>query len=181
MALVHTEIEIAATPEQVRAVVSRLSICTSTVTDLLQLKILDFPSYPEWQTFIQSIAHAPSTDSPAKDPHALIAGDKLAVSISSTKPSPTVVANTANEFSWYGSVMGGALAGRHYFEFKESKDGKGTIFVHGEAYEGWMTWIFGEGWGGVLRRSVVGMYAGFCEDVKKRVEALVQDPKGDES
>ena len=181
MPLVRTEVEIAATPEQVRAAVSRLFIRSSTVTDLMQLKILDFSSYPKWQTFIQSVAHAPSAHSPVKDPYDLIPGDKLAVSVGSTKLFTNVASNTTNEFSWYGSMLGGAIAGRHYFEFMESKSGMGTVFVHGEAYDGWMTWLFGEGWGGVLRGPVVGMYAGFSEDVKKRVEALVIDPKGGET
>jgi hypothetical protein len=147
----------------------------------LQLKILDFQSYPNWQTFIQSVTHVPSENLPAKDPHALVAGDKLFVNVNSTKLFTNVVSNTANEFSWYGSTMGGAFAGRHYFEFKESKVGKGTVFVHGEAYDGWMTWMMGEGWGGVMRGPVVRMYAGFGQDVKKRVEALVKDSKGIET
>jgi hypothetical protein len=174
MARVYTEIQIAATPEQVRAVVSpQHPFHTNILTNLPLFEILDFPSYNKWQTFIQSITHISSSpSSPPKDPYALVPGDKLAVNVSSTELSPAVVSNTSNEFSWYGSMMGGALAGRHYFEFRESEDGKGTVFVHGEDYDGWMTWMFGEGWGGVMRRTVVGLYRGFCEDVGRRVEEL---------
>lgn len=69
--------------------------------------------------------------------------------------------------------MFGAFAGEHYFEFRESEevDG-GCMFVHGEDYIGWMTWLFGEGLLGIARGSAVGLYEGFSKDVKARAEEL---------
>lgn len=42
--------------------------------------------------------------------------------------------------------------------------------MHGEDYDGWATFLFREGW--PLRGTARGMFEGFSEDVKVRVEGL---------
>ncbi|KAF1840355.1 uncharacterized protein K460DRAFT_410947 [Cucurbitaria berberidis CBS 394.84] len=155
MPRVRIELDIAATPKQVRAV------------------ILDFPRYPEWHTsFIKSLTPIP----PSRSPFDLIPGDKLVAAFDGSTIEPVVLNNTPAEFRWRGSAFLGAFAGEHYFEFRESEkvDG-GCLFVHGEDYVGWLTWLFGEGWLGFARASVVAMYEGFSRDVKTRVEGLKRD------
>jgi hypothetical protein len=44
--------------------------------------------------------------------------------------------------------------------------------VHGEDYDGWMTWMFGKGVCGIGRKNVVKMFEGFSKDVKRRAEDL---------
>ena len=110
---------------------------------------------------------------PNKDPFTLVSGDKLSANFSGNMAEPTIVSNTPEEFHWKGSVMLGAFAGEHYFDFSKSTvTPGGTTFVHGENYNGWMTWMFDDWWLGVARGSVVQMYAGYAQDVKKRAEQL---------
>ncbi|CAO2652307.1 Nn.00g005900.m01.CDS01 [Neocucurbitaria sp. VM-36] len=152
MAKVRIELEIAAPPAEVRAI------------------ILDFPAYPQWHTsFIKSLVPIP----PSKAPSSLIPGDKLTATFNGSTIEPVVLCNTPREFRWRGSTFLGAFAGEHYFEFRASESGEnegGCAFVHGEDYQGWLTWLFGEGVLGLARGSVVGLYEGFSRDVKARAE-----------
>ena len=66
----------------------------------------------------------------------------------------------------------GAFSGEHYFEFLPSKSVEGNCtLIHGEEYDGWLTFIFGEGWAGIARKIALDNYAGYSQDVKRRVEA----------
>ncbi|KAH7392308.1 hypothetical protein DE146DRAFT_758035 [Phaeosphaeria sp. MPI-PUGE-AT-0046c] len=107
--------------------------------------VLDFARYSEWHTsFIQ------------------IGGVKLV---------PIVKSNTPTELSWHGAAFGGAFSGTHYFRFLDSHiTPNGTTFVHGEDYDGWMSWLFSDGIFGLGRGIALKMYNGFAEDVKKRME-----------
>lgn len=70
-------------------------------------------------------------------------------------------------------MLAGAFRGEHYFRFKDSKVNAGRCtFVHGEEFDGWMTWLFGEGVGGVLRGNVEKMFKTYCDDLKRRVEGV---------
>ncbi|KAF2866408.1 hypothetical protein BDV95DRAFT_584667 [Massariosphaeria phaeospora] len=146
----RVEIEIAAPPEEVRAV------------------LLDFPNYPEWHTnFIKSVSTIP----PTKPAISLIEGDKICAGFTGMTIEPLVTSNTPTEFAWFGSLALDAFSGRHYFRFEESQiTPASTTFVHGEDYTGWMTFMFGKGW--PLHTSVRDMYMGFSRDLKARVEEL---------
>lgn len=86
---------------------------------------------------------------------------------------PVIKTNTPNGISWRGSVLGGAFAGVHIIQFLDSKiTPDGTTFVHGEDYDGWMTWLFSEGPFGIGRKNVMRMFEGYSLDVKARAEAL---------
>jgi hypothetical protein len=90
-----------------------------------------------------------------------------------------VQSNTSTEFAWHGSVFGGAFAGKHYFQFFESHiTPNGTTFVHGEDYDGWMTWMFGEGMLGFGRKNALNMFEKVSIDVKKRAEDLKKLAQG---
>jgi hypothetical protein len=54
----------------------------------------------------------------------------------------------------------------------------GTTFVHGEDYDGWMTWMFGEGMLGIGRKSAVNMFEKVSIDLKKRAEGLKKVKQG---
>ncbi|KAK3942552.1 hypothetical protein QBC46DRAFT_406296 [Diplogelasinospora grovesii] len=155
-AVVRVELEIAASPEQVRAV------------------FLDLERYKEWHTsFITCIEPLPipstdDSDEPCNSP-AIRAGDKIKVHAGGVEIEPTVLVNTPSEFRWFGSTMGGAFAGEHYFIFAETETG-GTKFVHGEDYTGWLTFLFRPGW--PLHNHTRELYAGFARDLKARVERL---------
>jgi hypothetical protein len=175
MAKVRLETEIDATPEEVRAIVSR------PTQQAIQRKtkfpqILDFARYPEWHnSFIQQIS-ATSTNS---EPQKLPQGEILNVKCNNLNLVPIITSNTATELSWYGSIFGGAFAGKHYFQFLESHTTpNGTTFVHGEDWDGWMTWMFGEGMLGFGRKNAVTMYEEFSQDVKKRAEELKKLKEG---
>lgn len=51
------------------------------------------------------------------------------------------------------------------------------MFAHGEDYDGWMTWLFGEGMFGLARSSIEGTYEGFSKDIKARVGRLKGNEK----
>ncbi|KAF1994345.1 hypothetical protein P154DRAFT_502038 [Amniculicola lignicola CBS 123094] len=147
--MVHVEVEINASPTEVRAVV------------------LDFPSYPEWQTFAKSIT---IISPPDKSPNLLEPGDKLRAEFSGVTVEPIIESNTSSEFRWYGRGALNAFSGHHYFEYLESKSMPGgTTFVHGEEYMGWLTFIFERG---PMSGSVRGMFMGYAEDLEKRAEGV---------
>lgn len=172
MAQIRVEINVDASPQEVRAVV------------------LDFSRYAEWHTsFMNSLATIP----PGLDPYRLTPGDRIRAGFSGNTVEPVILANNNETFRWKGSTLLGAFAGEHYFEFFENKgrehgavEGehsesktKSCIFVHGENYDGWMTWLFGEGVFGFARSSVEAMYRVFAEDVKARVEAVKKSNQGE--
>jgi hypothetical protein len=133
-------------------------------------KILDFPRYSEWHTTVLSSI---STIPPSKNAQKLFPGETLDVKFGGVRFVPVVKSNTSTEFAWHGSVFGGAFAGKHYFQFFESHiTPGGTTFVHGEDYDGYMSWLFGEGTMGFGRKNTVKMYEEVSRDLKKRAEEL---------
>ncbi|KAF2821624.1 hypothetical protein CC86DRAFT_302434 [Ophiobolus disseminans] len=158
MVKVRIETEIAASPAEVRAIV------------------FDFARYPEWHKgFINSIAPT----APNKSSYEILPGETLNTKIGGVSLSPVVVSNTTTEFAWRGSVYGGAFAGRHYCQFIASHvTPSGTTFVHGEDYDGWMSWLFGEGALGIGRKNVVAMFGQFNIDVKRRAEDMKKLEQG---
>jgi hypothetical protein len=168
MAKVEIEVEINASPEQVRAVVCDFRT-SMLVLPLITAQVMDFDNYPQWHTsFFKSLEPIPSD----KEPLTMSSGDRLNADFGNTTVSLVIVTNTPSEFRWKGSILAGAFSGEHYFVFKENKEKAGCCkFVHGENYDGWMSWLFGEGIGGVARKGVEKMYKDYCDDVKRRVES----------
>lgn len=137
---------------------------------------MDFARYPEWHTtFIQFITPMSSQ----KNPFKLLQGETLSTKINGVNLVPVVEANTSQEFAWYGSAYGGAFSGKHYSQFFESHvTPGGTTFVHGEDYDGWMTWMFRKGVCGIGRRNIVKLFKGFVRDVKRRSEDMKKLKEG---
>jgi hypothetical protein len=170
MAQVRIETEILATPEEVRAIVSQRR--NNYPTRAYRNEVLDFARYAEWHTSF--ITHVSTTRS-STDVHKLQQGETLDAKIGGVKLVPVIKSNTSTELSWHGSTFGGAFAGKHYFQFFESHiHPGGTTFVHAEDYDGWLTWMFGEGMLGIGRKNVVKMYEGFSQDLKRRAEDMVR-------
>jgi hypothetical protein len=114
-----------------------------------------------------------STIPPLKDAHELLPGETLNVKFGGVNSVPIVKSNTSTEFAWYGSVFGGAFAGKHYFRFLESQiTPGGTTFIHGEDYDGWLTWMFGKGALGFGRKNAVNMFEKVSKDLKKKSEEV---------
>ncbi|OAL43959.1 hypothetical protein IQ07DRAFT_260686 [Pyrenochaeta sp. DS3sAY3a] len=152
MAEVRIEVEIAATPEEVRAVV------------------LDFASYPQWHSsFIKSLTPIPEHNPPLN----LAKGDKIRAAFHGSTVDVAVIANMPSDFRWRGSSFFGAFAGEHFFQFLDSKitDG-GCTMVHGEHYDGWLSIIVREGKLGFARNAILALYGGYSNDLKQRVENL---------
>ncbi|KAL2812597.1 hypothetical protein BJX63DRAFT_432494 [Aspergillus granulosus] len=150
MVLLTTSIEINAPPAVVRE------------------KFLDFPSLPTYTTgFVHSI-----TPTPAKPPHTLVPGDKLACVMGDMKFSPVVVRNDSTIFSWRGSLPG-VFTGEHMFKFEGIEGGAKTKLVHEEEFGGLLAGIMGDGWMGSLsamRGNTLKGFEGFNADFKKWVE-----------
>ncbi|KAF2730960.1 hypothetical protein EJ04DRAFT_555030 [Polyplosphaeria fusca] len=147
MTRIETEIE--APPETVRAV------------------MLDFARYKEWHTsVIEKLECIPAS----KDGISLVEGDRIDTRFPNTPMVATVLRNSPAEFRWYGSVMGGAFAGEHYFSFNPSVTRPGcTTFVHGEDNTGWLRFLFNPGW--PLHKVQSDMFEAYSNDLKARVEA----------
>ena len=118
MRKIRTEIDIAAPPERVWAVLT------------------DFAAYPRWNPFIKSIAGTPAV------------GERLTVSInlpgrSAMTFKPVVkAAQPARELRWRGTVlMRGIFDGEHFFLVQPS-GADGTHFIHGEVFSGLLVGLF---------------------------------------
>ncbi|KAH7127229.1 hypothetical protein B0J11DRAFT_297932 [Dendryphion nanum] len=149
--MVHVEIDIDASPEQVRAVV------------------LDFAQYSSWHTgFMTNFRILPTT----KPGLSLVAGDGMVVDFPGMKDFPvTVTRNDAEEFSWYGSRFLGIFQGNHYFKFESvGGEGKKTRFVHAEEHLGPVKVMFKEGW--PLNKGTTELFDKYAKDLKKRVEGV---------
>jgi hypothetical protein len=164
---IHTEVEIDRSPEQVRKTVSCLphtSITRLSLTPSLHDQFLDFPSYSTWtHGFIKSITPADPTVAP---------GTKLRNVLQGMTISPTIMANSPQEFRWRGVLWGipGLFTGEHQFRFEPSKiTPGGTTFVQAEKFSGILTFMIAEGTG--FWKSTKEGFEGFNEDLKKRCES----------
>jgi hypothetical protein len=108
---IHTDVEIAASPEKVWAVLS------------------DFESYPEWNPYITSIKGEPK------------AGTKLEVTLQAKGKKPRTFkpevtqAEPGRVFEWLGHLgVKGIFDGRHHFELEATDNG--THFVQREEFSG---------------------------------------------
>jgi hypothetical protein len=107
----RTEIEIAAPPERVWAVLA------------------DFDSYPEWNPFIRRISGQATVGSQLQV--RLEPPDGRAITM---KPS-VLKAQPNQEFAWLGRLMlPGIFDGEHHFELQPRNGG--TLFVQREAFKG---------------------------------------------
>ncbi|KIW53908.1 hypothetical protein PV05_06316 [Exophiala xenobiotica] len=138
---IRSEIEISRPPAEVRSV------------------FFDFSRYPEWHTGFNIAGHkGPETTK----------GDKLSVNAGGFKFSPTVLANSTEEFRWIGSIPY-IFEGEHYFRFEESKQTPGgTTFINGEDFAGLLSFLYGPTWSS--GKQTLNMFQAFNESLKKRVE-----------
>jgi hypothetical protein len=161
MPMINTSIEIAAAPAAVRTV------------------FLDFPKFGEWHSsFFKSIAlDAASPQAKAANTGALLQpGDTMNIVIgldSDTKLHPTIMRNTATEFSWTGKLFGipGLFTGTHTFKFEESKDPKnpgGTTFSQGEVFSGILSILIRSG--SSMNATTTTGFNNFNRDLKTRCE-----------
>jgi len=151
MKKLHSEIEIDATPE--------------TVWEVL----LDFASYPQWNTYI------PSIEGEANE------GSQLRVRIeppvgkgATFKPTVTEV-KTGRRFEWLGRLgFKGVFDGRHRFEI-EAVSG-GTRLVQSEEFTGVLVPLLAKS----LDRGTVAGFEAMNQALKERAESRNGHPGGDE-
>jgi hypothetical protein len=163
----HTEIEIARSPEQVREAVS-IDTHIPTLSINTPQQFLDFPSYSTWtQGFIRSITHAkPSATLLQK-------GDKLKCVLKGMTITPTVLENSSSEFRWRGMLWGipGLFTGEHCFRFEPSKiTPGGTTFVQSEKFSGVLSFLIAEGT--AFAKQTREGFEGFNGDLKKKCESM---------
>ncbi|KXT15087.1 hypothetical protein AC579_6448 [Pseudocercospora musae] len=112
MVLIHTQIEIAASPEKVREI------------------FLDFPKIAEWHKGLFKEVHY----SPGKTTADV--GDKLKVIAEGMTFEPIVVENSPQRFAWTGSLPY-IFTGIHSYQFQPSQANPGnTTFVQAENFTG---------------------------------------------
>ncbi len=109
---ISTEIEIAATPEQVWSI------------------LMDFSAYPHWNPFIRSISGVVKT------------GERLNIFVQPTGEngmkfhSTIFVAAPNQELRWLGHfLLPGIFDGEHYFQIEEMSQGR-VRFIQGEKFSG---------------------------------------------
>ena len=109
---ISTEIEIAATPEQVWSI------------------LMDFIAYPQWNPFIRSISGVVKV------------GERLKIFVQPTggkgmKFRPTILVAVPNqELRWLGHfLLPGIFDGEHYFQIEAISPGR-VRFIQGEKFSG---------------------------------------------
>ena len=144
-----SSISIAAPPERVMAVIA------------------DFPAYPDWNPFMDSIEGTAEV------------GRRLVVHLAGrggrgTTFRPTVlVATPPEELRWIGRLgVGGLFDGVHSFVLTENPDGS-TRLTHGERFSGLLVALFK----GAAGNSHAGFTA-FNEALRRRVEAVAGEDDG---
>ncbi|MCJ1311547.1 hypothetical protein MMC25_005220 [Agyrium rufum] len=158
VAVVSSSIEIAASPEYVRA------------------KFLEFDQIPKYspEGFIRWI-----TPDVAKPPIELQPGDtmKAAVGYGEMKVTPRVAENSPAKFAWDGGIAG-IFFGFHSWNFNPieaagSGRAEATLLVHQEEFSGVFSFLFGKGWIanwlGQAEKTRIG-FGTFNRDFKKWVE-----------
>jgi len=149
MPTVTTQIDIAATPAEVRKA------------------FLDFESYPTWAK-----AHVKYIQVTSGDKDDIKPGDKLRISTTSVSFSSLVKTNTPEEFLWVGSIPG-VFYGEHAFRFRPSAFSPGhTVLVQEEQFSGMLSFLVGPTWSGGKKTKAA--YEGFNCELKERVEGLPQ-------
>lgn len=126
---------------------------------------LDWPSYPEWTSFIDSLKVASGQQAePGQTLHAVLHPQGS----SAMTIKPTLLVNDEREFRWKGQLfVKGLFDGEHYFQFKEEPTKGTTTFVQGEQFGGV---LFGPLWYFIGQGTTDGFVA-FNEALKKRCEA----------
>src|SRR2546427_464199 len=115
---IETQIEIAAAPERVWAL------------------LMDFPSYATWNPFVRSIEGEPEVGQQLKVLVQSPAGGAMRF-----RPA-VLVAQKYGEFRWKGKfLVPGLLDGEHYFRI-ERTSGDGVVFHHGELFSGLLVPLF---------------------------------------
>ena len=124
--------------------------------------LMDFASYPEWNTFIRSIKGTAAV------------GETIEVVIEppgrrAQTSRPQVIAfDPSRRFAWRGSLpIPGLFVGEHNFELRD--EGAGTVFSHSEGFSGILLPFVG----GVLADSQKGFVA-MNEKLRARAEAQTE-------
>jgi len=137
---VTTEVQIAASPQEVWAVLS------------------DFETFGNWNPFLTSMEGE------------MTAGEKLTVHFASKAfgdmdISPTVLTvDPGEEFRWKGILLvPGIFDGEHFFKLEPHNGG--TRFVHGESFSGLMLWAFDLN---VMKEDFNAMNQGLLAEVSRR-------------
>ena len=137
---VTTEVQIAASPQEVWAVLS------------------DFESYGNWNPFLTSIEGK------------MAVGESLTVHFASKAfgdmdISPNVlIVEPREEFRWKGILLvPGIFDGEHFFKL-EPRNG-GTRLVHGESFSGLLLWVFDLN---VMKDDFNAMNQGLLAEVNRR-------------
>ena len=140
----HTEIEIAASPEQVWRVLT------------------DFASYGEWNTFIRQLDGRP------------VVGERLKALIqpvgakAMTFTPVVLAADAGREFRWIGRFMiPGVMDGEHLFRIETIAPGR-TRFVQDETFRGLLVPIFAH----QMQAGTVAGFNAMNEALKARAERI---------
>ncbi|KXS97213.1 hypothetical protein AC578_849 [Pseudocercospora eumusae] len=143
MVHIHTQTEIAASPEKVREI------------------FLDFAKLSEWhKTVFKEIHYAPGKTSPD-------VGDKLKVIGEGMTFEPIVVENSAQKFAWIGSLPY-IFTGVHAYHFRHSQENPGnTTFVQEENFSGLLSFLM---WTSMGSRTKAG-FEKINADLKARAES----------
>ncbi|RAL07836.1 SRPBCC domain-containing protein [Aspergillus homomorphus CBS 101889] len=146
--MIETQIEIAAPPSRVRAV------------------LLDSAKYPEWHT---SIIHLLEPEDNTKTLATLQQGDVVRCDIEGMKFDAKITENSERLLQWQGPPVFGLIAGLHGFHMEPTQDGSGTVFRQTEVFTGPISFLMRPS---LLGRRVMGQFGRFNADLKRRAEEL---------
>ncbi|EXJ54017.1 hypothetical protein A1O7_09354 [Cladophialophora yegresii CBS 114405] len=139
-----TEVEIQAPPDAVRAT------------------FFDFPRYKQWCKWTIDPVES------GKKASELKANERIKVNLDGMAFSPVVKENSADCFSWEGSLWG-VFTGKHQFYFSPStKNPGGTTAVQVEDFQGPLVFLMAPGWS--FRQKTLDNWDAFFEDLKKEAE-----------
>ncbi|PWY89997.1 hypothetical protein BO70DRAFT_426397 [Aspergillus heteromorphus CBS 117.55] len=146
--MIEAQIEIAASPSQVREV------------------LLDFSKYPEWHTnFVKLLESEDNT----RSLQSLEPGDKIKCDIDGMQFTAEIKENSDSLYQWQGPPVFGLIAGLHSFHMESANNGASTIFKQTEKFTGPISFLMTPT---LLGRKMLGQYNQFNRDLKTRVEAM---------
>jgi len=118
-------------------------------------ELIDFKSYPEWNSFITSITGKTEVNS------------KIKATIDGMKFSPKVLSFDENEkFQWIGRLLfPGVFDGKHTFLIEENGDGTVT-FIQKESFKGILVPFLKK----KMRTDILSKFKLMNEKLKERVE-----------
>lgn len=120
--------------------------------------LMDFTSYPLWNSFIKKIEGT------------AVKGSTLSVEITNMKFTPKVLnVEQSKHFRWLGKLwFKGLFDGEHYFILEKQEDGT-TKFIHGENFSGILVAVFKS----KLLNDTKAGFETMNQELKKRVEEQI--------